>query len=942
MTATFSQDIYELGDTLELTITGEPGAWTCILFDTQLGTYSIPGLITFDLAKSPSFSVIDLGPLPPSGQLVLSLPTDCGTTLLTQTPIHVQVAMFPTANPLPACMSNVASLLIGNGDCDVCPAAAQQDASVSALPGGMALHLPGAGGDYYFESQGELAENGDGTATLRGVLASLASPGDRFLLNVRLSGRLDRKDAAFPPIGSPNKKLLAPAYVENGGPIDPENWHYYTELEGDLVGLDALAGAYVTIEDFGGAVQFGMGASGKNLFYGACAGLDAKVVSQPSAGVTLVDSSSSELTIEIGQCPPPFEDVCVDPSQPTGHILWWPEVSKHFMALTDGVTFEEYADGTAHLFGTVAVQGEPDKCFELDVHFSDRVDNGDANFPPTDSPKWGDVDPASADETTWHYYQKTEGMLLGCGDFVGAVIALDRMGPSFQVGVGANYHDLDYGGSGWLNLTVLEQPTSGTTFNVNTTGDINLDFKNCPAPSAEPVVHYDFSGQAGTQVLDQRGDLDLVFDAADGSLQWVTDGALEGVRFLQGSGEDTCIRRPDGASNLSLLDALQKEGNLTVQALVRQDAAIANDSRIVSFSSSTTVGDRNFSLMSYPTAGGVQGQVRLSTGKGTLDKEFDATWKAGELAVVAMTYGQDGVVRAFHNGSLVASFVHGDDFSSWTDRPFVLGNEFGGDRPFHGEMFDVKIWNRALSAGELLDEAGDLIGTIPTPPTAAPIAHWDFSSQTGDKVLDQVGSVDLDFDGDDFDWVTDSHGMGLEFEKDNSDMLKSASTSSAAGLRQAIQASNALTLQVFYSQDKGSDDDARLFSWSSGTDVTNRNLSMISTWNGSSFSGELRVKTSSSTSEIHQGLGVGEDVAVVYTMTFDATTGVVRSYLDGQLIGTDSHAGDLSNWSDHKLRLGNESGGKRSFEGVMYDVKLWDTALDDAAVLDAANGLLGL
>ena len=118
--------------------------------------------------------------------------------------------------------------------------------------------------------------------------------------------------------------------------------------------------------------------------------------------------------------------------------------------------------------------------------------------------------------------------------------------------------------------------------------------------------------------------------------------------------------------------------------------------------------------------------------------------------------------------------------------------------------------------------------------------------------------------------------------------------------------------------------------------------SRFSTNAGSSFSGELRLKTTSGTSQIQQGLGMGEDVAVVYTMVWDAQSGQITSYLDGQLIGTDSHAGDLSTWSNHRLRLGNEAGGKRSFEGVMYDVKLWDRALDGAEVSNEASDLLGL
>jgi len=940
VTATFGQPIYELGDTIELTITGEPGAWVCILVDTGLGSFTLPGLITFDLAYTPSFAVTDLGPLPPSGQLVLPLPTDCTDVGLTQGPIYVQVAMFPAANPLPAVTSNVATLLVGNGDCDACPAAATQDATVSSLPGGMALFLPGLGGDFVFDGQAEIAERKDGTATLRGVIVSAANPADRFILQAELTGRMDQTDAAFPPAGSPNKKLLPGAFTENGGPVDTTNWHYYTDFSGNLVGLDNLTGALVNVNDFGPAAQLGRGANGKNLDFGLCAGLETTIVAQPAGSTQLAGSQAAELTLQIGTCPSPANDVCTGPSQPTGHVLWWPEVSTHFMPLSDKITFEEYADGTAHLFGTIAVQGESEKCFDLDVHFSGRLDFGDTAFPPSGSPKWGSVDPAAADENTWHYYEKSEGALRGCGAYDGAVIALERKGPAFQVGVGANYHDLDDGGSGWFYMTVLQQPTTGTQFTTSTSGDINLDFTSCPDPKIETLVHYDFSEQVGLDVFDQAGDFDLVFDVSDGQIDWVTYGDLRGVRLTQGSSANTSVRRAAASSNVSLANNLDAEDALTVQVLFRQDATQVNDSRLVTFSDSASVSDRNFSLMAYPTSGGIEGQVRLDTTQGTLDQEFATTWHAGKLAVMAMTYGKDGVVRVYHDGKLTTSFTHGGDFSTWQDRGFYLGNEAGGNRPFYGELYDVKIWNRALDAGELTTEAAGLLAQgPPAPPATAALAHWDFSEQTGTHVIDAVGGIDLAFHGNDFAWTNDSTGLGLAFTDDDGDMLKTDSTSTAKPLREALQATNAVTLQVQYSQDDDCDDDARIFTWSSSTSVSDRNLSMLSDPKGSSFEGELRLTTTSGTATFQQSLGMAEDQVVVYTLTYDATEGILRAYLDGALLSSTPHSGDFSNWSDHKLRFGNESGGKRSFEGVIYDIKIWDRALDAGEVATEAGTL---
>jgi len=708
ITATLSQEIYELGDTLELTVTAPVGTYVCIALDTQLGTTTM-GTIQIGLGNSPAFQMFDLGFMPPEGSVTVKLPTNCDSIPLTQGPLYIQVGGVQL-NPLSdICLTEVQTLLVGNADCNVCPANAVQDPNVSMLPTSGAFYLPGLGGEFEFESQPELAEFGDDSATLSGVLRSMSDPTARYILSARMSGRLDVVDAAFPPAGSPALKLKPEQFLDNGGTVDPRNWHYYTDFAGDLTGLDSVEGAYVRLSDNGNAIQFGRGANGKNLKYGACGELDAVVVQQPFSGAHLTSSHDSELVFEVGTCTPTLEDICVDPSKVTGHVLYWPEVSKHFMPVGD-VTFEEYADGTAHLFGTVAVIDDPDKCFEMDVYFSDRVDFGNAGFPPANSPKLGNVDPDDADEDTFHYYLKTEGVLRGCEDFEGAVVVIDRMGPAFQVGVGANYHDLDYGASGWITLEVVEQPNSGTTFAQSTTGDLNMDFKVCPEDEVPPTK-------------------------------------------------------------------------------------------------------------------------------------------------------------------------------------------------------------------------------------AEPIAHWDFDDQDGTKARDRVGNVDLYFDGDDFEWIDDSNGTGLKFKKKSEDMLRSSSTSSGSELRKAIQHSKELTLQVFYRQEESGDKDARLFSWSTGTDVTNRNLTMISDWENDKFRGELRLKTTDGTSQVKEVLGFDKNDPVVYTMTWSEADGVIRSYLDGVLIGTKTHTGSVSNWSEHKIRLGNESGGERSFKGKMYDVKLWDVALTDAQVQEAVDAV---
>ena len=111
--------------------------------------------------------------------------------------------------------------------------------------------------------------------------------------------------------------------------------------------------------------------------------------------------------------------------------------------------------------------------------------SGYTTTPPAGSPKkelfasayiqnGGPIDPS-----TWVYYTSFTGTLTGTGNYAGAVIQLDKTGPAFQIGKGANGKNGNFGGSGWFNWTVTSQPTSGGSLQTTGQGDINVDLANC-------------------------------------------------------------------------------------------------------------------------------------------------------------------------------------------------------------------------------------------------------------------------------------------------------------------------------------------------------------------------------------------------------------------------------------------------------------------------------
>ena len=114
-----------------------------------------------------------------------------------------------------------------------CATGAPGDPAYVQYPAGHAFYMPGIGTDFIFTpAPGTFTALADGTAHLQGTLRSQSNPNNAFIVDIQLSGY-----SATPGDGSPKKELLPNAYVENGGPIDPSTWYYYTGFTGTLTGL---------------------------------------------------------------------------------------------------------------------------------------------------------------------------------------------------------------------------------------------------------------------------------------------------------------------------------------------------------------------------------------------------------------------------------------------------------------------------------------------------------------------------------------------------------------------------------------------------------------------------------------------------------------------------------------------------------------------------------
>ncbi len=154
---------------------------------------------------------------------------------------------------------------------------------------------------YTFDPPGVFHEDEDaGTATLTGHLVKNSDPSAGFDVSVSFSGSTD-----VAPAGSPKLELISAAYVWNGGPVDPDTWHYYPVWGGTLTGTGSHAGAVVDITRTGPSYQVGFGANGKNAGFGSSGWIAGTVISQPSSGPSISTSGTSDFNLD-------HESICAE------------------------------------------------------------------------------------------------------------------------------------------------------------------------------------------------------------------------------------------------------------------------------------------------------------------------------------------------------------------------------------------------------------------------------------------------------------------------------------------------------------------------------------------------------------------------------------------------------------------------------------------------------
>lgn len=184
----------------------------------------------------------------------------------------------------------------------------------------------------------------------------------------------------------------------------------------------------------------------------------------------------------------------------------------------------------------------------------------------------------------------------------------------------------------------------------------------------------------------------------------------------------------DGSSRLRSIEparivnaAIQKSGAVTVEVWLRPaDANQSGPARIVTLSRDPGV--RNLTLGQEGHRFDVRLRTQSTNENGIPSLATPDQTVTSTLTHVVYTHDSNGQTSLYVNGKQLASRVLPGDLSGWSqDYHLILGNEATGDRPWQGDLHLVALFDRALSAAEVLQnfEAGVPDAATRLPPPAA-------------------------------------------------------------------------------------------------------------------------------------------------------------------------------------------------------------------------------
>jgi Concanavalin A-like lectin/glucanases superfamily len=419
----------------------------------------------------------------------------------------------------------------------------------------------------------------------------------------------------------------------------------------------------------------------------------------------------------------------------------------------------------------------------------------------------------------------------------------------------------------------------------------------------DPVAAYSFDAGEGTVAEDVTG------DEHDGTIEgasWFDNGRF-GPALDFGGEKGECVTIPD-AEDLRITE------ELTVEAWVKPRSPLDDDPVVYK--------------SAYGYTGDALGIGIFNSGKpegflGEGEGEFESVVGPSSLEAdvwthLAFTY--DGAhMRLYVNGQLSASKAQSEG-APWGEGNLVIGcNPNYPSEVFDGLIDEVRIYNRALSAGEITSDAGAGLQT----PSRTPVAAYSFDAGEGETLEDLTGEHDGTIEG--ASWFENGkYGSALDFDGENDCVTVENAPD--------LQLTEELTLETWVKPEGSGKSEPVIFKetpWYFGYSLY---LGIGEEGHMEGLIGEEGYVFKDTEDPEKLETGVWNHVA----LTFDGAH--MRLYVNGGLVDTTAAEGAWS--SSGPLSIGCSSEFEDNFDGLIDEVRIYNRALSAGEITsDAGAGL---
>jgi Concanavalin A-like lectin/glucanases superfamily len=418
-----------------------------------------------------------------------------------------------------------------------------------------------------------------------------------------------------------------------------------------------------------------------------------------------------------------------------------------------------------------------------------------------------------------------------------------------------------------------------------------------------PIAAYSFDEGTGATVEDTTGH---GHTATIEGAKWARGRYGGGLEF-KGSEHDV-VKIPASSE-------LNFEEEFTLEAWVRPTSS--TDKLAPVFGKTTGGGSGSKSLSYYLYAGNSEskpyGEVQhvLGTGKKATATTAPA---GGTWTHLALTF--DGAVeRLYVNGAQVAETA--TEAPVTTTGELQIGAETEHSEYFSGRIDEVRIYNRALAAGEV---GVDMETPIVTP-KAGPVASYSFDEGTGTTVEDTTGhGHTATIEG--AKWARGRYGDGLEFKGSEHNVVKVPASSE-------LNFEEEFTLEAWVRPASSTDKLAPILGKTTGGGSGSKSLSYYL------YAGNSESKPYG---EVQHTFGTGKKATAStappgstwthLALTYDGAE--ERLYVNGVQVAETATEAPVTTTGE--LQIGAETEHAEYFSGRIDEVRIYNRALDGAEV----------